>query len=199
MADTILLNNEVYQISEDVLPCLIHYTPESGGSRFTLSIVANLFLKGSKILFFTAYPMAKDDFLQQIEGMASKTTMVTDESQLSCNSQAIIIESGNENLFLQAVSKLDDIDERVILVKNIEVFGNAVFDSCLEFEKIIFSGDLDKCSMRKQISKKQYNATVLFNKSEALPKAELENLKKYSGYLWSRSKEGLVTVQMNNN
>ena len=63
MADTISLNNEVYHIGEDGLPCLIHYAPKTGGSYFSVAMVADLFLRGSKILFLTAYPMAKDNFL----------------------------------------------------------------------------------------------------------------------------------------
>jgi len=68
MADKILLNNEVYHIGEDGLPCLIHYAPKAGGSHFSVTMVADLFLSGSKILFLTAYPMAKDNFFQQIKG-----------------------------------------------------------------------------------------------------------------------------------
>ncbi|MBU0569797.1 hypothetical protein KKB40_03375 [Patescibacteria group bacterium] len=198
MADTILLNNEVYKIGEDGLPCLIHYAPKAGGSHFSVAMVADLFLSGSKILFLTAYPMAKDNFLQQIKGEESKTAFITDENQLNTNAQAIILESGNEKLFLQAVEKLDDINERVVLVKNMEVFSDAVFDSCLRLQKIILSGNLDECSMKKQISEKQYKTIVLFSKSETPLKVEPPELEKYKGYLWSDSEEGLVSVRMEN-
>ncbi|PIR46627.1 MAG: hypothetical protein COV07_03085 [Candidatus Vogelbacteria bacterium CG10_big_fil_rev_8_21_14_0_10_45_14] len=198
MADTILLNNEDYHISEDGLPCLIHYAPMAGGSHFSVAMVADLFLHGSKILFLTAYPMTKDNFLQQIKGSESKTAFVTEESQLNTNAQAIILESGNEQLFLQAVKKLDDLNERVVLVKNMEVFSDAVFDSCLKLQKIILSGDVDKCSAKKQISDKQYKTIVLFSKSETPLKVEPPELEKYKGYLWSDGKEGLVSVKMEN-
>jgi len=198
MADTISLNNEVYHIGEDGLPCLIHYAPKTGGSYFSVAMVADLFLRGSKILFLTAYPMAKDNFLQQIKGSKSKTTFVTEESQLNTDAQAIILESGNEKLFLQAVKKLDDLNECVVLVKNMEVFSDAVFDSCLKLQKIILSGDVDKCSAKKQISDKQYKTIVLFSKSETPLKVEPPELEKYTGYLWSNGKEGLVSVRMEN-
>ncbi len=198
MADTILLNNEAYHISEDDLPCLIHYAPKAGGSHFSVAMVADLFLRGSKILFLTAYPMAKDNFLQQIKGEESKTAFITNASQLNTDAQAIILESGNEKLFLQAVEKLDDLNERVVLVKNIEVFSDAVFESCLKLQKIILSGNLDECSMKKQISEKQYKTTVVFSKSETPLKVEPPELEKYKGYLWSDGKEGLVSVQMEN-
>jgi len=198
MADTILLNNEDYHINEDGLPCLIHYAPKAGGSHFSVAMVADLFLSGSKILFLTAYPMAKDNFLQQIKGSESKTAFIADESQINSDAQAIILESGNEKLFLKAIEKLDDLNERVVFVKNMEVFSDAVFDSCLKLQKIILSGDLDKCSAKKQISDKQYKTIVLFSKSETPLKVEPPELEKYAGYLWSDGKEGLVNVKMEN-
>lgn len=198
MADTILLNNEVYHISEDGLPCLIHYAPKAGGSHFSVTMVADLFLSGSKILFLTAYPMAKDNFLQQIKGMESKTAFVTDENQLNTDAQAIILESGNEKLFLKAIEKLGDLSERVVLVKNMEVFSDAVFDSCLKLQKIILSGDVDKCSAKKQISDKAFKTTVLFTKPETSLRVEPPLLEKYTGYLCSDGKEGFVSVQLEN-
>ncbi len=48
MADKILLNNEDYHIGESDLPCLIHYAPKVGGSHFSVAMVADLFLRGSK-------------------------------------------------------------------------------------------------------------------------------------------------------
>ncbi len=198
MVETILLNNEDYHINENDLPCLIHYAPKAGGSHFSVTMVADLFLRGSKILFLTAYPMAKDNFLQQIKGKELKTAFITDENQLNTDAQAIILESGNEELFLKAIEKLDDLNERVVLIKNLEVFSDAVFDSCLKLQKIILSGDIDKCSAKKQISKKQYKTTVLFSKPETPLKVEPPELEKYKGYLWSDDKEGLVSVRMKN-
>ena len=198
MADTILLNNEDYHIGEDGLPCLIHYAPKAGGSHFSVVMVADLFLRGSKILFLTAYPMAKDNFLQQIKGEESKTAFITNEGQLNSNAHAIILESGNEKLFLSAMEMLDDLNERVVVIKNMEVFSDTVIDSCLKLQKIILSGDIDKSSAKKQISEKQYKTIVLFSKSEISLKVEPPELEKYTGYLWSDGKEGLVSVRMKN-
>ena len=192
MADKILLNNEDYHIGESDLPCLIHYAPKAGGSHFSVAMVADLFLRGSKILFLTAYPMAKDNFLEQIKGEESKTAYITNKNQLNTETQAIILESGNEKLYLEAVNELTDLSERVVLIKNMEVFSNAVFDSCLKLHKIILSGDIDKCSAKKQISSISYKTTVLFSESETDLKVGSPELKKYQGYLWGIDKEGLV-------
>ena len=198
MADTILLNNEIYHIDENSLPCLIHYVPKTGGSYFSVALVANLFLRGSKILFLTAYPIAKENFLQQIKGEQSKSAFITDESELNTDVQVINLDSGNEQLVLKAVEKLGDLNERVVFVKNMEVFGDAVFESCLKLQKIILSGDVDKCSAKKQISDKQFKTIVLFSNSEIPLKIEIPELEKFTGYLWSDGKEGLVSVRMEN-
>src|SRR3989344_2368730 len=127
-----------------------------------------------------------------------KTAYITDESQLNTDTQAIILESANEKLFLSAIEKLNDINERILFIKNMEVFGNQIFNSCLKFKKIILSGNLDQCSMKKQISKKQYKTIILFNKPKTYLKIEPPNLKKYTGYLWSDNKKGLVSIQVEN-
>lgn len=193
-----LLNDEIYRISGDDLPCLITYGEKAGGSQFSVSMIADLFLRGERVLFLTAYPMAKDDFYDQIKGEESKTAFITDEDLLDSKVQAIILESGNEELYLKAVRMLDDIQERIVFIKNMEVFSSAVFDSCLKFSKVILSGDIDKCSDKKRISETEFKTVVAFSKpvDMSLPFA-LSNLEKYTGYLWSKNKEGLVRLKMN--
>ncbi len=198
MADKILLNNKIYNIDEEDLPCLITYGCKTGGSHFSMAMIADLFLRGSKILILTAYPMAKDNFLQQIKGNGSKTAFITDESHFNTDAQAIILESGNEKLFFQAVEKLSDLNERVVLVKNMEVFSDAVIDSCLKMQKIILSGDVDKCSVKKQISQNSFKTTIIFTKTKTKLSFEPPKLEKYTGYLWNDNQEGLVTTAMEN-
>lgn len=139
--------------------------------------------------------MAKDNFLQQIKGEESKTAFITNESQLNTDAQAIILESGNEKLFLKAIEKLEDLNERVVLVKNIEVFSGAVIASCLKLQNIVLSGNLDACSMKEQICNKQYKTIILFNNSDSLSNRELPALEKYAGYLWSDTMKGIVSLR----
>ncbi|MFH1171595.1 MAG: hypothetical protein V1778_03590 [bacterium] len=195
MADQIILNNEIYHFTEDNLPCLIHYAPKAGGSHFSVTMVADLFLRGSKILFLTAYPMAKDNFFEQIKGMESQTSYVTSSDQLDANAQAIILESGNERLFLEAVKTLPDILERILLVKNMEVFGQTVFDACLNHPRLILSGNIDTCLAKKQISEKSWKSIVLFTKPLTPLRIEPPILEKYIGYFWNESAQGLIAIQ----
>ncbi len=198
MADQILLNDEIYQVKENDLPCLINYAKKAGGSHFSVSMIVDLFLQGKKILFLTAYPMAKDNFFEQIRGHEDKTSFITQEENLNTNDQAIILESGNENLFLQALKKLPDINERIILIKNMEVFSQAVFDVCLNKEKLILSGNIDKCVAKNEIATKKFNTVVIFSGPEINLNILVPDLEKYVGYWWNKNVSGQTKIKFNN-
>ncbi len=197
MAEQIILNNKPYQISKNDLPCLITYVEKSGGSHFSVSMLADLFLQGKKILFLTAYPMAKDNFLKQIQGHEKNTSYLTELKQLDHKAQAIILESGNENLFLEIIKTLPDINERVILIKNIEVFSEAIFDKCLNYQQLILSGNIDKCSSKIAISKYPFNTIITFTKTKIDLGITIPPLEKYLAYWSSKDKKGFTKIKLN--
>ncbi len=199
MSDKILLNNEPHNFNEQDLPCLITYAEKTGGSHFSITMVVDLFLKGSKILFLTAYPMAKENFLEQIGTDHSKIIFVDSVNDLekAKDFQVVILESGNESLFLEAVKTLPDLKERVILIKNMEVFSQEVFDNCINFEKIILSGNIDTTIDKDRISKTDFKTIIAFSKPEISLPIEIPILERYVGYLSSQDKKGLVTIQKN--
>ena len=190
----ILLNGDDYQLNETDLPALITYKEKTGGSHFSISLVADLALRGSKILFLTAYPMAKDNFLNQVAELDLRVDYVTEIAQLDNNAQVIIIESGNEALGIEALQQLTDLSERVVLIKNMEVFSQALFDACLGLDKLILSGDIDDCVAKQAISKMEFKTTVIFTNPEIKLSVQAPELEKYVGYLWSKNKEGLTSV-----
>jgi hypothetical protein len=196
MPSQILFNNEIYHQDEAELPCLITYQPKSGGSHFSITMVVDLFLQGMKILFLTAYPMAKDNFLEQVSGHEEKVIYITDENQLDTNAQAIILASGNEELCLKVLEKITDLSDRVVLIKNIEVFSEKLIKACLNLDKVILSGDIDKCVLKQEIINKSYKTIVAFSKPEVSLPFELPVLEKYFGYLWNNKNKGLVSVKM---
>ena len=201
MADKIFFNKQAINFTEGDLPCLITYADKTGGSHFSITLVVNLFLNGSKILFLTAYPMAKDNFLQQIGEDHSKIAIVSsiEELEKAKNTQVIILESGNEALFNEAVKILPDLKERIVLVKNMEVFSKAVSDTCLNLEKVILSGNIDMCADKEKISKKDFKTIVTFSKPEIALPIEVPALEKYTGFLLGKNKMGVVVVQKEGN
>jgi hypothetical protein len=195
----ILLNNEDYKVTEQDLPYLVIYGDKSGGSHFTVTLMADLFRSGSKILFFTAFPMAKDNFLEQVGGSNSKIAFVNSAEELESykDSEAIILNSGDEDLFVEALKSLSGINERVVLVKNIEAFSAKVFDSCLNLEKVVLSGHIDACVAKDKIMEKKYNSMVVFTKPEITLQIGVPELEKWTAYLSTQSKTGIIRVEMN--
>ena len=189
--DNILLNNKRFHFSKDDLPCLIHYIQGTGGSHFSVTMMADLFLNGGKILFLTAYPMAKDNFMNQVIGHEKNVIFVKQKDQLKTNKQTIVIESGNQNLFLEALNYLDDIDERIIFIKNFEEFDKNILLKSTDKQKLIISGNLDTSSIKKELLNKQFKTIIQFSQSKFL-KPICPDLEKYTGCFWQKDKNGLI-------
>ncbi len=196
MLDKILLNEEDYQISEGDLPALVNYGEHMGGSHLSIALTAQLFLNESKILFLTAYPMAKDKFLEQIGADHSKVAFVNSISDLEStkNMQAIILDSGNGALFIEVAKVLPDLVERVILIKNMEVFKEEVFDICLPLERLLLSGNIDTCVAKEKIAKMNFQTIIAFNEPQAPLPITVPTLEKYTGYLSSNTKSGIIRI-----
>jgi hypothetical protein len=197
MLDEVLLNWQPYTLKEDNLPCLITYEKHTGGSHLSITLIASLFLQGSKILFFSAYPMAKDNFLNQVEENNSNVALVdsVDDLEEAINKDAIIIESGNANLFLSAIKILPDLNERVIFIKNIEIFNEEIFNICFIFDKIIISGDVDACNFRERIPNKKFNTIIAFNQPETPIDIKVPKLERWASYLSDQEKSGILTIK----
>jgi hypothetical protein len=199
MQNIILLNDEAYKVSEKDLPYLVTYKDKSGGSHFSITLLRDLYLSGSKILFFTAYPMAKDNFLEQIGADHSRIALVSKvpDFEINKDKQVIILESGDEALLVEALKLLTDINERVVLIKNIEAFSARVFDACLPLNKIILSGNLDSCVAKEKILNKFFQSIVVFTKPEISLPIEIPQLEKWTGYLSNPNQNGTIKVQIN--
>lgn len=196
MIDQIILNDTVRDLDENILPCLINYEEKSGGSHYSVTLVANLFKQGFKILFFTAYPMAKENFIEQVGLDEDKIAFVLNQQDLSANSnkQCLILESGNQELLDFTLNNLPDINERVILIKNIEKFEDKIISQVLSFDKIILSGHLDECSLKESIIQKEYKNIVLFNNPKVKLSVLAPDLEKYSAYFWTKEEEGITKI-----
>lgn len=194
----ILLNNEKYIVTEQDLPYLIIYGEKSGGSHFTITLVKDLFLSGSKILFLTAFPMAKDNFLEQVGPNHSRIAFVNSVEDLNNykDSDVIILDSGNSSLFIEAIKTLEDVKDRVVLIKNIEAFNKDIFNACLDLQKVILSGHIDTCISKDLILQKSFKNIVVFTKPEISLPIEIPVLEKWSGYLSSEERSGIIKVKI---
>ena len=65
MLKKILLDNQEFHFTKSHLPTLIHGEEHVGASLFTLTMLADLYTQGSKVIALTAYPMAIEEFDKQ--------------------------------------------------------------------------------------------------------------------------------------
>ncbi len=175
--NSILLNNNQFTFTATNLPLLIHGKDKAGASLFTVTVAADLFSQGYKMLILSGYHMARDEFYQQVKGLPFQENILFYTKEES-------------NLFLGALDQ-PDIQERIIIIKNIELFPEEIVDRILLFSKIIISGDINQCTFKDKVLKQNYQSKVLFSQLGNNP---LPDLEKYQGYLES-DKEGVVIVK----
>src|SRR3989338_913960 len=90
---------EEIKISGSDLPMLIHGKERFGASLFSITVSALMHAEGNKILMFTAYPMAKEEFLEQV-GDNSRVFYLENESDIAkASSFQTIIVTDSLNIF----------------------------------------------------------------------------------------------------
>lgn len=187
MFKKIFLNDAPHNFTEQDLPCLITYAHKTGGSQFSVSLTAQLFESGSKILFFTAYPMARENFMEMENDKLEDIAVVSTVDQLDNTKRVIILESGNEQLFLDVLNKLNDIQDRVVLVKNAEQFSAETLNKSIGLNKLIFSGDIDNLPSGVNFDVTLFKTLIAFSKPNKLPIDMPNNLEKYTGFCTSKN------------
>jgi len=172
----ILLDGQDYRFTENKLPLLIHGVDKSGASLYTISVIADLFSQGHKILVLSGYPMAREEFKNQV-GIYNTRALFYTKDQIS--------------IFQSQLKDLKDVGERVILLKNADLFDEEVFNEVSKNRNFIVSGDFSKCIFRDRILETTFSTKVFFSPLEGFSVPEL---KKYEGYLKSVDKEGITTL-----
>lgn len=196
MPDTVSINNELYRMQASDLPCLVTYGEKMGGSHLSIVLLADLFFQGYKVLLLTAYQAGKEKFLEQTgdDYVDIKFLNNKEDFQDAGQFRAIVLDSGNESLLFDAIELLPDFNERIILIKNIEKFSEALFDAIIDFGKVILSGNLDECVAKEKISQKYFSTIIAFNQPVTPLSIQIPELEKWTGYFWSGDRTGIITV-----
>ena len=94
--------------------------------------------------------------------------MISTLSELKKNKdkQILIIHDDDEKLCLEAIKTLEDIHERIIFIKNIDICHKQLFTAYLQYDNLILSGDLDACTAKENILQKTYASIILFSQPE---------------------------------
>lgn len=191
----IILNNNQFHLTSEYLPCFIHGLEHTGSSFFSVACMADLLLAGQKLVFFTAYPMARDMFLSLTTDSRDSGTIFTEEEiEKEKDKTAILVKSGDEKLFKKIVETLEDISERIIFIKNIEFFSEEIFDVVSGFKNIIFSGDIDRCKFKNKLLKKDFKTIIMFSDMKATD-FKLAELGQYEGLMLGENNGGIIVVK----
>ncbi|MEN9328382.1 MAG: hypothetical protein RI947_1190 [Candidatus Parcubacteria bacterium] len=195
MHKSILFNNEFFSVSLKHLPCLIHGADHSGASLFTVTYISDLYRQGAKILFLSGYHMARDEFDKQT-GEPETSMLLSDAAELSTAEvkRTVYVPRERSDLFIEAVKTFRDIDERVILIKNMELFDSSVYSSIKHLKHIVLSGDLDACSYRNEILQSPLKTKIVFSSPKTDIGEYVPYLEKYNGYLWMDAMKGTVCL-----
>lgn len=195
MNNSITLNNQDFEFNESLLPCLVTGAYKSGASYFSVSLVANLIKHGTKLIFFTAFPMAKEELFNQINiWEIFEVTSKSDINKLP-KDKTIIVKSGDTEIWKEVIKSIKSIQEYIIFVKNIEEYDNSILDVISKYEKILLSGSLDNCSFRNELSQKIWKSKIIFTLPNIDFKVEIPNLEKYESYLISENFKWIVRIK----
>ncbi len=176
---SILLNNQKLNFGLDSFPMLISGACKTGSSFFSIYLLVKLLESGYKVLFFSAYPAAKEEFRKQLGGNTE---------------DAIIIESGEEDAFLETIKSIPDLAERIILIKNIDNYSQKIFEAVKDLKLVIFSGDLDECQFFDKLIEKDFVSKIFFSQSEKYQQPGLSDLQKYTGKIFSKQYNGEINL-----
>ncbi len=177
----ILLDGSNFECNKNNLPLLIHGEDKAGASLFTITFAANLFASSSKLLFLTGYHMAKEEFLKQVG------------SSYKSNNSVIFCSKDKVEEFTKLATTLPDINERVVIIKNIDLFDEKTFDLISNKQKIIISGNISKCAFKDKILHMKFKTKVIFSEIEV---TRIPELQKYEGFLMKGNISGIATVKI---
>lgn len=196
--DTIINNlkcgDKHHHFNEENLPALIHYKCKEWGSYYSMILIANLALQWSKAIILTWYPEAKKQFYMDTKKIAKNILVIKNMKDLIKNQekQIIIINNDDEKLFLEAIKYLKDIRERIIFIKNIDIFNKRLLNESIKYNKLILSWEIDACSAKEKILKKKFNSILLFSQPKIKLPYKFVPITPFTWYIWSKNKKWYI-------
>lgn len=168
--------SEVQSFDPTSLPMLIHGREGSGASKYTIALAAKGFGQGHDILFLCGYPMAEEEFVSLVGSKPSSVHFYTKEKTSE---------------FIQALKQ--DVSNRIVFIKNVELFEKDVIDLAVKENSIVISGDIQQSVFRDDLMGKQYATKIYFSD---LGDFTLPGVSKYEGYIVSDSVKGVTRLEL---
>ena len=182
--------NEVKFTKED-LPILIHGKEHSVASLLSITLAVGLHEVDNRLCIFTAYPMAKEEFLKQVKNPEKVFYLENEEDfEKSLEFQTVIVQSGNIDLFIKLISNPSFVNDRIIFIKNIETIKIPILKFVSSYPLIV-SGDLELNPAQQDFKDFIYNTKIFLS---SLQGEKLPTLEKYQAFIKSRSGERIIVV-----
>jgi hypothetical protein len=180
------------KFTKEDLSILIHGKEHSGASLLSITLAVGLHEADNKLCIFTAYPMAKEEFLKQVKNPEKVFYLENEEDfEKALEFQTVIVQSGNIDLFIKAISNHSFVNDRIIFIKNIETIKIPIFKFVSPYPFIV-SGDLELNPAQKDFKNFTYNTKILFSPIEG---EKISFLEKYQASMKNRLGDGVITVK----
>ncbi len=195
----IIINNlksgdKQHHFSEKNLPALIHYKCKEWWSHYSMVLIANLVLQWSKAIILTWYPEAKEQFYKDTKKIAKNIAVIKNKKDLIKNKekQIIVINADDEKLCLETIKYLKDIDDRIIFIKNIDIFHKRLLNESSKYNKLILSWEIDTCPAKEKILKTSFNSILLFSQPKIKLPYKFIPIAPFTWYIWSKNKKWYI-------
>lgn len=171
----ILLDDKVVEaLAPESLPMLIHGKEGLGASLYTIVLATKWFSQGYSILCLCGFPMAEEKFNELVDRKKGDAIFYTHDKVL--------------NFVKEVVQKSNN---RIIIIKNIELFNEDILNVFDTTENVIISGDILKTNFKDKILQKKFITSVYFSE---FPDINTSKLRKYEGLVKSGNYEGITKL-----
>lgn len=192
-----LLDTDEHNFSEDDLPLLIHGQDGNGASHFSVSVIANFYHQGAKILFTSGFKGARDAFKEQVGENDDAILVENAADVLDAHSKRIImVPIERYELFKQLLKELPDINERIIYFKNYNLFDQSVFEEVRKHNKCVLQGDLNKVANIAAYKDTPWVTKIYFTQPPIQFDSKIPELPKYSGFFRQGARGGIVSLRV---
>ena len=195
MNNTILFEGQEMLVQQTDLPMLIHGAEGYGASLFSVSVIANLYAQGANIIFLSGYEMAKDEFFKQTNAQDYTVTVHEGFSaQDIALARVIIVPTTAPELLHTVLQMLPDPTKYVVFFKNFDLFTEGVFLAVQNTQRLVLMGNIDNCVYVKSLLTYTWASRVYFSVPSIPGLLNVPAVQKYTGYLHSINKTGVVSV-----
>lgn len=186
-----LQTKEEIVFNKSSLPIMVHGREHSGASLLSITIAVHLHMAGERLCIFTAYSMAREEFLKQVTNSENVFYLESDtDLNEAAKFQTIIVQSGNTDLFIKTITNTDIMQDRKIFVKNIETINTSILDLVKSYPFMV-SGDLEINPLQQGFNNLVYKTKVFLSpmKGEHVPQLE-----KYQAFYKKDVEEQIIVL-----